>query len=163
MKKSYLMFLLQCLTVAAMCQNQDEIPAGIEIPLVLQKEIVSELSLIGSPVYFRVDKDVYANNTLILKEGSFVMGEVTKVKKRGLFGIPGRVEITPSNEVSAISGKKIYIDAPKITKKGTNKIPVSCSVGILFLGWGGPLWFKGGKATIKEGTKIVAVTAGEFQ
>ncbi|MFQ5816736.1 MAG: hypothetical protein ACE5H2_02115 [Terriglobia bacterium] len=67
------------------------VPASTQIPLVLQNSVNTKTARPGDFVYFETVYPVVVNNRILIPVGSFVRGQVTKVKRPGR--IKGRGEL----------------------------------------------------------------------
>jgi len=94
--------LLLVLSLPAVAQQPSEaplapteeyvtVPAGTHLPLVLQNTVNSKTAQEGDFVYFQTIYPVVVNNRILIPVGSFVRGQVTKVKRPGR--IRGRGEV----------------------------------------------------------------------
>ncbi len=77
---------------------------GANIVLIFDNRLSSKTAKEGDKVKFHVAEDVMANNETVISEGTHVTGTVTKVKKRGRFGVNARIQLLMSN-IMTVSGK----------------------------------------------------------
>lgn len=76
---------------SASTENYVTVPAGTHLPLVLQNTVNTKTAREGDFVYFRTTYPVVVSNRILIPVGSFVRGQVTKVKRPGR--IRGRGEL----------------------------------------------------------------------
>ena len=157
-KKILSVFL--CLLITAM-QNlvfaqSIKIPAGTPITVYVDKEIDADEVQAEQNIDFVVQDPVYINNKLVIKSGTTIIGQVTKLKNNSILGIPGEIEVSnfrlkDSNQIINLRGN--------IVNKGTNRTWVN--VGWFF--WIAlPLLFvKGNDGKIPVGTYQVLYTIGD--
>ena len=93
-------------------------PAGKKIPLTLKQGITTKNAQVGDPVYAQTSIPIAMNNHIVIPAGTFVEGEITRVKRPGrvkgrgqllinlnsmmfpngyTIGLPGAVQGTPGN------------------------------------------------------------------
>jgi hypothetical protein len=108
---------------AASSENGDAldsitVPAGKKIPLTLKQGITTKNAQVGDPVYAQTSIPIAMNNHIVIPAGTFVEGEITRVKRPGrvkgrgqllinlnsmmfpngyTIGLPGAVQGTPGN------------------------------------------------------------------
>lgn len=137
------------------------IPAGIEIPLSLNRNVSTEIGARkDGRVPFVVTRDIYANGQCILPNGTLVYGTITGFRKNNMCGIPGKLEITLPSEIQSVTGQTILVDAPKIKKTGTSRVVLTWTACLIILPFN--MFIKGKHAVIPSGTTVTAVTIGDF-
>ena len=77
---------------------------GADIVLIFDNRLSSKTAKEGDKVKFHVAKDVMAEDSTVIKEGTHVTGTVTKVKKRGRFGVNARIQLLMS-DIMTVSGR----------------------------------------------------------
>ena len=110
-KKILSVFL--CLLITAM-QNlvfaqSIKIPAGTPITVYVDKEIDADEVQAEQNIDFVVQDPVYINNKLVIKSGTTIIGQVTKLKNNSILGIPGEIEVSnfrlkDSNQIINLRG-----------------------------------------------------------
>ena len=70
---------------------QVSIPDGTPVQLRLAKTVSSATAKAGDPVDFVVENDVNIGGLTVVPEGSLAKGSVLSIKRRGIFGIGGRL------------------------------------------------------------------------
>jgi hypothetical protein len=58
-----------------------QVPAGLDIMLVIAKAVDFETAAVGDPVFARVDGDVKQKGVLIIPKGATAMGRITRLEK----------------------------------------------------------------------------------
>lgn len=81
------------------------VPAGIEIPLVTTKSYSSKNTNTNTKIDLRVASDVYYNNCLVFKRGSYGYAYPILVEEAKRFGVTGKINLR-SAYVSDIMGKE---------------------------------------------------------
>lgn len=123
--------------------------AGTSIPLELVSTLSSNVKS-GQMVDFRVLSDVKANGKIVISAGSIAQGQITRVKKRGLLGSEGELEIAIKS-VKAVDGTTVYLSGNNLYDEGSNKLALSIVLTICCL-FG--FLIKGGKAEIPAGAQV---------
>ena len=77
---------------------------GADIVLIFDNRLSSKTAKEGDKVKFHVAKDVMSEDATVIKEGTHVTGTVTKVKKRGRFGVNARIQLLMS-DIMTVSGR----------------------------------------------------------
>lgn len=152
----FLSFVLIALQVSPVLAESIKIPAGTPITIYVNEEIDADDVQVDENISFSVQDPVYINNKLVIKSGTLVVGQVTKLKNNSILGIPGEIQIgnfriSDSNQIINLRGN--------ITNKGTNRAWVN--VGWFF--WVAlPLLFvKGNDGKISAGTYQILYTVGD--
>jgi hypothetical protein len=65
---------------------------GTEIPLVTLTELSSKRTKLGERFDLEVSDDVLLNGQVVIPQGSRAVGEVTRLKKKGMWGKSGKLE-----------------------------------------------------------------------
>jgi len=79
---------------------------GTDVKLEFASSLSSKTARPGDKVKFRVDEDVKAEGTVVIKSSTPVTGEVVKVDKRGRYGVNARIQLK-MNPVKTITGKYV--------------------------------------------------------
>jgi hypothetical protein len=133
--------------------------AGTIVPLELVSSISSSNASYGSIVEFRVLNNVTVNGKTVIQAGSTARGQITRVKKSGLLGQEGAVEINVRN-VTAVDGTNVYLSASNLSDEGDDKFAISLVLTLLcFFGF----LIKGGNAEIPAGTTCQAMVANNVE
>ncbi|MDT3369140.1 hypothetical protein [Macellibacteroides fermentans] len=130
--------------------------SGSIIPLELLSTISSKDCRSGQMIDFKVTKDVVAEGKTVIPAGSIAKGQISRVKKSGLLGSEGQIEVV-IRSVTAIDGTDVYLTGASLNDEGNNQ--VALSIVLTFLCLFGFL-IKGGNAEIPAGTLCNATVAG---
>jgi len=68
------------------------IPAGTEIPLIVEKAISSKVYSKGDLFYLKTTKDLKIDGRTAILAGTKVVAELTRAEKKGAFGKSGKLE-----------------------------------------------------------------------
>ena len=148
-KKMYLLVLMTIITICSINAEEVILKSGTQIPLALQGTINCKNVSNGSIINFKCQKDIKVNNSVVIRAGEMAKGQVTRIKKNGIFGREGEIEIKVTS-ITAIDGTEVYLSSSSLYDEGKNKLVVS----LLFC------WFiKGGKAEIPAETQCIASVA----
>ena len=111
------------------------IPDGTPIQLRLAKTVSSATAKAGDPIDFVVENDVNVDGLTVVPEGSVAKGSVLRTKRRGIFGIGGRL-VYEVNTIAVSSNEHIAAHARKIVR-GRSHFGVMLAgmviTGLLFL------------------------------
>lgn len=132
--------------------NKVVLKAGTPIPMILQSTITSDNAKSGQIVQFMVLSDIIVDGQIVIRGGSTVEGQISKVKKNGLLGTPGELSVVVRS-VQAVDGTMIYLNNASLYDEGDNKLAVSIVI-TLFCIFG--FLIKGGEAELPYGTQITA-------
>ncbi|MDR1810590.1 MAG: hypothetical protein LBR34_09370 [Prevotella sp.] len=133
--------------------------AGTLVPLELLSTISSSNASSGNVIDFRVLNNVAVNGKTVIQAGSIAKGQITKIKKSGLFGQEGALEINVRS-VTAVDGTNVYLSAANLSNEGDNKLALSLIVCLLCL-FG--FLIKGGNAEIPAGTTCYATVGSNVE
>ena len=86
------------------------LPAGANIPLVLQEHVNSGYTPVGSSVHFRIAQDVVVDGRRLLAAGTLVTGRMEQATNRGRVGRPGMMMLE-IRSVPAVDGTAVPVDA----------------------------------------------------
>lgn len=155
-----ILLALVMLSISPMRANTNEqvvLKAGTYIPLELVNTISSKNATSGTLVYFRVVSNVMADGKIVIPAGSTAKGQVVKIKKNGMFGKAGELEVSVRS-VTAVDGSNIYLSSSSLSEEGDSKLVISivvflfCLLGFLI---------KGGSAEIPAGTQCSAMVGSD--
>lgn len=82
------------------------VPRGTLVKIALETDLNSEKNEEGDPVPYVVLEDVRIEGVLVIAKNTRGEGRITKVRRRGAFGRPGRIEID-FGTVEAVDGTRI--------------------------------------------------------
>jgi hypothetical protein len=141
-------------TAGATPNGQVTLRAGTMIPLELMTAITSKNVTAGNFIDFRVISDIETEGKVVIQEGSIARGQITRLKKNGVFGKPGELEISVRS-VTAIDGKTINLSSGKVSEEGDDRLVLSICVTafLCILGF----LIKGKNAEIPAGTRCDAM------
>lgn len=128
--------------------------AGTVVPLELMSSINNKVSK-GAMVNFRVISDIKTSGEVVIPAGSIAQGQVTRVKKNGLLGTEGEVEVA-IRKVNAVDGTVVLLSGGTLNDEGNSKMVVSIVFTILCI-FG--FLIKGGKAEIPAGSTCEAIVS----
>jgi len=135
------------------------IKPGSIIPLELMTTLTSKNARTGQMVDFRVVGDVKVDGQTVIAAGSVAQGQITRVKKSGLLGSEGELEISIQS-ARAVDGTLVYLTGGRLNDEGSNKIAISVVLTLLCL-FG--FLIKGGKAEIPAGSACQGVVSAEAE
>lgn len=128
--------------------NVAVIKAGTIVPLSLMQTVSSKNASSGQLINFNVTRDIKIGKDVVVKAGSIAHGQVSHVKRNGLLGTQGEVQVTIQS-ITAVDGTQIYLTGNNLNEEGSNKVVLAvvvtlcCILGFLI---------KGGNAEIPAGT-----------
>jgi len=128
--------------------------SGTPISLELLNTLSSSSARAGQNIDFRVLNDIVISKKIVIPQGSIAKGQVVRVKKNGLLGFEGQLEVT-IRSVKAVDGSEIFLSSSNLSDEGSNKLALS--IVLTFLCLFGFL-IKGGNAVLTSGTQIYAST-----
>src|SRR5690349_17429673 len=91
------------------------IPKGTDVPLAFDQAVSSKTAKEGDKVYFHVTQDVKVDGKTMIREGTKATGIISKVDKRGQFGVSAKIRIA-LNPVAAVGGQMVALE-PKAKGK----------------------------------------------
>ena len=153
----FLAFMMLMLSVQTPAQAQTTkqkatIKAGTIVQLESIDAITSKSVNNGQVVSFKVLSDVMVDGKVAIAAGSIALGQISRVKKSGICGIPGEVTVAVKS-VTATDGTVSPLMGANMSDEGSNN--VIAAVLLTFLCFFGFL-IKGGKAEIPSGTFLQA-------
>jgi len=148
-------FLFLAFAAASAHAEPVELPVGISIPLVLQHHVNSGYTPAGSPVYFRVGRDVVVSNQVLVAKGTIVQGQMQQASERGMVGKAGSM-LLGVRMVPAVDGTNVPVDAD-LSQQGRSR--AGATVGWTIF-WGLPgLITKGVNSYLMKGGEMSAVVS----
>jgi hypothetical protein len=146
------------LTVTAANAEPVKLPAGMRVVLELQHHVNSAYIPTGSPIYFRVAKDVQINGATLIREGTPVVGKMEQASERGMVGHSGSMALGVRT-VTAVDGTNVPVEAD-LTKQGRSRTGATVAWTLF---WGIPgLITKGVNPYLERGTTIEADVTNEI-
>lgn len=124
--------------------------SGTQIPLELQGTVSSKNVSNGSLINFRCIKDIVVNEGVVIRAGELAKGQVTRIKKNGILGRAGEIEIKVIS-IAAVDGTDVYLSSSSLYDDGKDKLLLSLFLCFLI---------KGGDGEIPAGTSCLANVAG---
>lgn len=122
------------------------IKSGTPIPLLLEQTITSKNVASGTIINFKCTRDIVVDGKVAIRAGEMAKGQVSHVKKNGILGRAGEIEIRVTS-ISAVDGSEVYLTANSLYDDGKSKLVLS-----LFLCF----FIKGSNGEIPAGTQCVA-------
>lgn len=122
--------------------------AGTMIPMELMRTVSGQSVHAGQMIPFRVMNDVVVDGKTVIEAGAIAQGQVVRVEKAQLMGLPGELEIVVRS-VTAIDGTSVPLAGDNLSAEGNNRVAAAIVVTILCL-FG--FCIKGGKAELPSGT-----------
>ncbi len=107
----HLLASIICVCLAAPCAAEDAVvrlPGGTRFTLELAQHITSGRTPAGSPVFFRVAKDVTASGHTLIRRGTLVEGRMQAIGDRGMSGTSGSINFGV-RYVPAVDGQNIRV------------------------------------------------------
>lgn len=80
------------------------LPKGTDVKLEFDTAMSSKTAKEGDKVRFHVTEDVKVDDAVVIREGTPVTGTITKVNKRGRYGVNARIQLKMSS-VKTVSGR----------------------------------------------------------
>jgi hypothetical protein len=130
---------------------------GTPIKLKFRQTVSSKTAEKNDPIDFEVAEDVIVSNAVVIARGSSARGVVTNVRRSGMLGRKGKLEIA-LKEVTLVSGERVALRGSKEGGGGTagGLIAVAAIINPL------ALLFKGKNMTYEAGTEVGAFVDGDF-
>lgn len=130
---------------------------GTEVKLKFAEAISSKTAALDDPVTLILDEDLKVGDVVVAKSGSKALAIVTNVKKAGMMGKGGELNIRLESLRSGDA--KIHVRGVK-SREGEDKLGATVALTVLF----GPIGLiKHGKnIEIKEGTPLTAYVADDI-
>lgn len=135
-----------------------KIAPGTVIELELQHHVTSAYVPPGTPIYFRVAKDVQVNGRTVIAAGTTAPGRMIDAQSRGMVGKSGSMSLGVK-QIQAVDGSWIAVDAD-LAKQGRSR--AGATIGWVVF-WGLPgLITKGVNPYLLRGTLVDAMVQAEF-
>lgn len=112
--------------------------SGTQIPLELQGTITSKNVSNGSIINFKCTKDIIVNKEVVIRAGEIAKGQVSRVKKNGILGKAGEIEIKV-NSIVAVDGTEVYLSSSSLYDDGKDKLLLSLFLCFLIKGGNGEI------------------------
>lgn len=148
---------------------------GTVVTLRIEDHISSYDAQVGDLVSLSVYDDVKQGDMVVVKAGVFGQARVTRVRKPGAFGRPGKIELEAVN-VKSIDGQSIRLTSMPFAEEGRNNKSAAYAVSIILpavgVVIGAPyllpcavvgLFIKGKEGEVKPMTMLNAVIAKDVQ
>lgn len=144
------LFLLGCISPAA--AEPVRLPAGMSVQLELQHHVSSSYTPAGSPIYFRVAKDVVLDGHTLIARDTLVTGRMQQAKERGMIGKSGAM-LLEVDTVPAVDGTSVAVEA-EVDKQGRSRAGAAAGWTLF---WGLPgLLTHGVNPYMEKGSQLVA-------
>ncbi|MGH8313649.1 MAG: hypothetical protein ACRETU_00675 [Steroidobacterales bacterium] len=129
-----------------------KLPAGMRVVLELQHHVTSGYVPTGSPIYFRVAKDVQIGGVTLIRQGTLVTGKMELASSRGMVGHSGSMSLGVRT-VKAVDGTEVPVEAD-LSKQGRSRTGATVAWTLF---WGIPgLVTKGVNPYLERGTNVEA-------
>jgi hypothetical protein len=131
---------------------------GLTVKLKFIEELSSKTAEADQPVKFEVAEDVWVKDRLVIPKGAPAKGYVKVVKRSGMLGRKGKLEIA-LKEVTLITGERVAVRASKGQggDVGAGVIALAAVINPLFL------LIKGKNVIYTPGTEFNAFVNGDFE
>lgn len=119
------------------------IPKDTDVPLVFDQSLSSKTAKEGDKVAMHVSQNVVVGGKTVIAEGTKVTGIISKVDKRGRFGVNAKIRLA-LNPIRATGGHMIALEPKskgKFTGSRTDQAAYASGGGALLLG---PIGLVGG-------------------
>ena len=121
----------------------------------------------GQSISVRVKFNVVSKRKTLISAGALGSATVTDVRKRGVFGRPGRMEVSIQS-VQAVDGQQVLLSGIPMAIEGKSNLGWAIGVavaGLLFfvIGALGSLLIKGKDAEFRSGTQLNASVASDLE
>ena len=151
-----LCFLMSCGYAFAESDNDIVIKRGTEVLVKIMQRVKSNKVHEGEVLRFSVERSVKNDDGFVLiQEGAFAYGVVTKAAKAGIFGAGGKLGIT-INSVEAYNGKIVQLTGNN-DNDGESATGASVAGAVLLTPL--TLFFRGTNAVIESGTIFTTFVA----
>ncbi len=133
------------------------LPEGAEVTVSTIDELSSKTANAGDTIYMRVTDPVRHNGVIVIPDGARVTGTVVSVRKRGIAGRSGKLEIAAQSV--KVGENSIRLRGAKNGQgKGQGTLSIATAAVVAL-----PLIFITGKsAVIKPGTQFIAFTDQDY-
>jgi len=166
MKRVISLLMVALLSTGVLAQDAKLVlQDGTPIKLRTAENLSSHDAVTGGTVDFEVMEDIYVNDVLVIKKGSFAIGTITEAQHKKNMGRQGKLDIT-IDYVRLLNGEKAQLRG---TKQGSGGGHTGAMVGAMvatsLIVWpAAPLFlFMHGKdINIAKGTPITAYVDGDF-
>lgn len=130
---------------------------GTSVKLKFKQTISSKTAQKDDPIEFEVAENVLVGNAIVIAKGAAAKGVVTNVKRAGMLGRKGKLEIAVK-EVTLTTGERVALRASKEGGGGNSGgvIALAAVINPLFL------LMKGKNTTYEVGTEVPAFVDGNF-
>ncbi len=133
------------------------LPAGMSVPLELQHHINSGFTPTGSPIYFRVAKDVMIEGQTLIAKDTLVKGRMEQAAERRMVGKSGSMALGVDS-VQAIDGTSVPVEAD-LEKQGRSRSGATVAWTLF---WGLPgLVTRGVNPYLEKGSKLLATVKSD--
>lgn len=133
------------------------LPEGAEVRVATIDELSSKTSKVGDTIYLRVIDPVRYNGAIVIPDGSRVTGTVVTVRKRGIAGRSGKLEIR-ANSVKVGENSIRLRGAKNDQGKGQGTLSIGTALVVAPLA----IIITGKSAVIKPGTEFIAYTDQDY-
>ncbi|MCH7761647.1 hypothetical protein IIA15_09680 [candidate division TA06 bacterium] len=134
------------------------IPEKTEVKVLIDPGLTTANEPKKRTLYFKVAESVALFDVVVFEEGASVKATITKFKKRGYLGKPGKIAVT-IEAVQAQDGTFIPVRPIRISHQGKSQKTIALPL-LLLLGAG--YFIKGGAATIPQGETVVVATKERY-
>lgn len=130
---------------------------GTPIKLKFKQAVSSKTAQKDDPIEFEVAEDVKVGNTIVIAKGAIAKGVVTNVRRSGMLGRKGKLEIA-IQEVTLVNGERVSLRGNQQAGGGNagGILAVAAVINPL------ALLFKGKNVTYEVGTETSAFVDGNF-
>jgi len=133
------------------------LPEGAEVRVATIDELSSKTASAGDTIYMRVIDPVRHNGVIVIPDGARVIGTVVSVRKRGIAGRSGKLEIAAQSVKVGDSSIRLR-GAKNGGGKGQGTLSIASAVIVAPLA----IIITGKSAVIKPGTEFLAYTDQDF-
>jgi hypothetical protein len=134
-----------------------KLPAGMSVNLELQHHVNSGYVAAGSPIYFRVAKDVLIDGQVLIRAGTLAIGKMEQASGRGMVGRSGSMSLDV-HSLKAVDGTVVAI-AADLSKKGRSRAGATVAWTLF---WGIPgLVTHGVNPYLERGMVVVSEVVAE--
>gem|GEM_PF-1481330 len=110
------------------------LPEGTIVTLQLFEDVSSKDGTVGQLIMWSAYKDVKGLNSkgeqvTIIAPNAYAVGKIKKVKRAGVFGRPGRIEVSATT-VDAVDGQHIPLYCTPLDKPGKDRRALAWCLGI---------------------------------